>query len=206
MKEAAGPEDFYTVEEYLTSERRGEIKHEYTSGLVVAMAGASRAHNLITGNVARRFGNQLEGKPCETYSSDMRVRTTPTEYTYQDVVVVCGEPQFEDAEVDTLLNPTVIVEVLSKSTERRDRVEKFSDYRGMPTLKEYILVSQNKMHVEHYVRQPDNEWTVTDINQPDGKVTISSINGELHLSEVYDRVKFPPPRPLRSVSVSEQQE
>ncbi|MDQ3686025.1 MAG: Uma2 family endonuclease [Acidobacteriota bacterium] len=200
MKEIVKPEQFYTVEEYLAFERENESKHEYISGLIVAMAGASRAHNLITGNVARRLGNQLEGKPCETYSNDMRVRTTPTEYTYPDVVVVCGEPEFEDDEFDTLLNPTVIVEVLSKSTARRDRVAKLADYRGLSSLKEYILISQDKMHIEHYVRRPDNEWSLTDMNQPEGKVTITSINCEFRVSDVYDRVKFPPPRQLRKVS------
>ncbi len=135
----------------------------------------------------------------ETYS-DMRVRTTPTEYTYPDVVIVCGEPEFEDDEFDTLLNPTLIVEVLSKSTARRDRVEKLADYRGMSSLKEYILISQDKMHVEHYVRRPDNEWTLTDTDQPEGKVAITSIGCELRISDVYDRVTFPPPRQLRKVN------
>ena len=164
------------------------------------MAGASRAHNLITGNVAGEFRNQLKGKPCETYSNDMRVRTSPTEYTYPDVVVACGEPEFEDDEFDTLLNPTVIVEVLSKSIARRDRVEKLADYRGMPSLKEYILISQDKTHVEHYVRRPDDKWAITDLDQPEVKLTLTSINCELHMSDVYDRVTFPPPRQLRRVS------
>lgn len=205
MKEVTKPADFYTVDEYLAFERGSEVKHEYVSGLIVAMSGASRAHNLITGNVARRLGNQLEGKPCETYASDMRVRTTPSEYTYPDVVVVCGEPEFEDAEVDTLLNPTVIVEVLSKSTEKRDRIEKLSDYRGIASLCEYILISQDKMHVERYVRAGDNNWTLSDTNQPEGTVAIASIGCELSLKDVYERVKFPPAGHLRQVSEAEQQ-
>ena len=200
MKEIVKPEQFYTVEEYLAFERDSDFKHEYVSGVIVAMAGASRAHNLITGNVAREFGDQLKGKPCETYSNDMRVRTTPTEYTYPDVVVVCGEPEFEDDEFDTLLNPTVIVELLSKSTARRDRTAKLADYRGMSSLKEYILIAQDKLHIEHYVRRPDNEWSLTDMNQLEGNVTITSINCELRVSDVYDRVRFPPPRQLRKVS------
>ena len=200
MKEIVKPEQFSTVEEYLAFERDSESKHEYVSGVIVAMAGASRAHNLITGNVAGELRNQLKGQPCETYSNDMRVRTNPTEYTYPDVVVVCGEPEFEDDEFDTLLNPTVIIEVLSKSTARRDRVQKLADYRGMSSLKEYILIAQDKLHIEHYVRRPDNEWSLTDMNQPEGKVIITSINCELRVSDVYDRVKFPPPRQLRKVS------
>ena len=117
----------YTVEEYLALERKAEFKREYISGEIVAKAGATREHILITGNIARRLGNQLDGSTCETYTNDMRVRTTPSDYVYPDVVVVCDEPQFEDNEFDTLLNPTVVIEVLSKSTEARDRGEKFSD-------------------------------------------------------------------------------
>jgi len=208
QRDASQPlrEEYYTIEEYLSFERTSEIKHEYVDGQIMAMAGASRVHNLITGNVSRRLGNQLEGKPCETYASDLRVKTTATDYTYPDVIVVCEEPEFEDREVDTLLNPTVLVEVLSKSTEKRDRVEKFADYRGITHLKEYILISQDKMHVEHYVRQPDNEWRLYDVNEPGGKIRIESIGCELLLSEVYERVKFLPPRQLRKVAEDEEQQ
>lgn len=110
MKQAVSEKDFYTVEEYLAFERSSELRHEYIAGEIVAMAGATRAHNLITGNIAQRLRNQLAGKPCETYSNDMRVRTTPTDYTYPDVDVACEEPQFEDAEFDTHLNPLVVIE------------------------------------------------------------------------------------------------
>ncbi len=204
-KEGVKPQEYYTVEKYLSFERSSEIKHEYIAGQIVAMAGASRAHNLITGNVAGELRNQLREKPCETYPNDMRVRTTPEDYTYPDVVVVCDEPEFEDAEVDTLLNPTVIIEVLSKSTEKRDRVEKFADYRRIPSLKEYVLISQDKMHVEHYVRQPDDEWLLSDMNQPDGKVSLPSIGCVLLLSAVYEWVELPAPRHLRPVNNSEEQ-
>lgn len=203
MKEATKfTESYYSPQEYLAFERASELKHVYVSGLIVAMSGASRAHNLITVNVARRLENQLEEKPCETYASDMRVRTTPSDYTYPDVVVVCGEAEFEDAEVDTLLNPTVIVEVLSKSTEKRDRIEKFADYRGIPSLKEYILISQDKLHIEHYVRGANLEWILTDTNKPEGKVVIASLGCELFLKDVYERVEFPKPIHLRRVSES----
>lgn len=191
--------DFYTVEEYLAFERAAEFKHEYSSGEIVAMAGATREHNLITGNVARRLGNQLEGKPCETYSNDMRVRTSPTAYAYPDVVVVCDEPQFEDSELDTLLNPTVVVEVLSKSTEARDRGEKFSDYRAIESVKDIAFVSQYRPRVEHYVRQANDEWILHEVSDPAGAIVLRSIECTLTLAEIYERVKFPPPRQLRSV-------
>lgn len=134
----------YTASDYLSFERAcPDIRHEFIQGQIEAMAGASRAHNLITSNIARHLGNQLEGRPCETYASDMRVRTAST-YTYPDVVVVCGEPEFEDGERDTLLNPTVIVEVLSRSTEAWDRGEKSFQYRALPSIQDYLLVSQER--------------------------------------------------------------
>src|SRR6185369_17091632 len=157
-KQISSEEVLYTVQEYLTSERAAELKHEYFAGEIVAMAGATREHILITGNISQRLRNQLERKPCETYSNDMRVRATPTTYVYPDVVVVCGEPQFEDSESDILLNPTVVIEVLSKSTEARDRGEKFSDYRANKNVKEIIFVSQYRPRVEQYVRQANDEW------------------------------------------------
>jgi Uma2 family endonuclease len=199
MKRASVGKNFYTVDEYLAFERNSELKHEYISGEMVAMAGATRAHNLITGNIAQRLRNQLEGKPCETYSNDMRVRTTSTDYTYPDVVVVCGEPEFEDAELDTLLNPTVVVEVLSKSSEARDRREKFPDYREIESIKDILLVSQHKIRIEHYVRQANTEWILHDLSASDEVITIASIGCKLTLAEIYERVKLPPARQLRSI-------
>jgi Uma2 family endonuclease len=201
MIEGAQPHEteYYTVEEYLAFERAAETKHEYVSGRIVAMAGATRAHNLITGNVARRLGNQLEGTPCETYSNDMRVRTTPSEYTYPDVVVVCGEPHFEDEVLDTLLNPTVIVEVLSASTKRRDRFDKFGAYRAIPSLRELLLISQDTVHVEHHVRTPGNEWVLHDVTERDKTVRLDSLGADLQVAHIYERVTFPPERQLRRV-------
>lgn len=206
MEQALSGKDFYTVEEYLAFERSSELKHEYVSGEIVAMAGATRAHNLITGNISQRLRNQLEGQPCETYSNDMRVRTTPADYTYPDVVVICGEPQFEDAELDTLLNPMVVVEVLSKSSKTRDRGEKCSDYRGIESVKDILLVAQHKMRVEHYVRQANNDWLLRDVSDPAGLIMIASIGCRLTLAEIYERVTFPPPSQLRSVESRSQDE
>jgi Uma2 family endonuclease len=192
-------EHYHTIEEYLELERNSELRHEYVSGEIVAMAGATRAHNLVTGNVAQRLRNQLEGKPCETYSNDMRVKTTPTDYTYPDVVVVCDEPQLEDTGLDTLLNPTVVIEVLSKTSEARDRGEKFSDYRTIQSVREIVFTSQHERRVEHYVRQANDEWTLHDVTDPAGAIELSSIGCTLTLAQIYERVEFPPPRHLRSV-------
>lgn len=198
-------EHYYTIAEYLELERVSELKHEYISGEIVAMAGATRPHNLITGNVAQRLRNQLEGSPCETYSNDMRVRTTPSDYTYPDVVIVCDEPRFEDTGLDTLLNPTVVIEVLSKTSEARDRGEKFSDYRAIESVREIVFISQHKRRVEHYIRQANDEWTLHEVTDPAGAIKLSSIGCTLTLTEIYERVVFPP-RQLRSVERDSQAE
>src|SRR5262245_46847116 len=128
-----------TPEQYLVLERKADFKSEYLNGYIIAMAGASREHNLIAGNLHGELRSQLKGRPCETYVSDMRVFIDRTGlYTYPDIVAVCGEARFQDDGVDTLLNPTVIVEVLSDSTERYDRGRKFGHYRQLPSLREYV--------------------------------------------------------------------
>lgn len=191
VKQRVEEKGFYTVEEYLAIERGSEQKHEYISGQIVAMAGATRAHNLITGNIAQRLRNQLEAKPCETYSNDMRVKTTPVNYTYPDVVVVCGWPQFEDDDLDTLVNPTVVIEVLSVTSEARDRGKKFFDYRTIESLRDIVFVSQHSPRVEHYQRQAGDEWILHDVSDPAEAVILASIECTLTLTEIYERVLFP---------------
>lgn len=165
----AQAEKLYTVEEYLAFEREALEKHEYIDGRIVplhrdydieikAMAGASRKHNLIGTNIGTEIRFQLKGKNCETYISDMCVRTKPKRYGYPDVVVVCSEPNFADDEFDVLLNPTVLVEVLSPSTEFRDKTEKLEIFQKMESLKEYLLIEQSKMRVEHYIKQTPKQW------------------------------------------------
>jgi Uma2 family endonuclease len=184
---------YYTPEQYLALERAAEYKSEYINGEIYAMSGASREHNLITGNVLSALHAQLRGRPCEIYASDMRVKVSPTGmYTYPDVVAVCGEPRFEDDQVDTLLNPTAILEVLSPSTEAYDRGEKFAHYRRLETLSEYVLVSQDKARVEHYIRDGvrSNQWVLTETSGLDGVLELASIGCELALRDVYDKVNL----------------
>ena len=181
----------YTPEQYLTLERKADYKSEYINGYIVAMSGASRQHNLIAGNIFREVSLQLKGGPCEAYINDMRVKVSPTGlYTYPDVVVACEEIRFDDEHTDTLLNPTVIVEVLSPSTEAYDRGEKFGHYRGLTSLQDYLLVAQDRICVEHYVRQGDR-WVLSDAKDPDETVHLGAIDCDLMLREVYDRVQFP---------------
>jgi Uma2 family endonuclease len=186
------PKILLTPEEYLAIERKAEYRSEYLNGETFAMTGASRKHNLIALNIAGELRQQLKGKPCEAYVNDMRVHIPATGlYAYPDVTVVCGEPQFEDAFVDTLLNPTLLVEVLSESTESYDRGKKFSYYRTIQSLAEYLLVAQDEYRIEQYLKQQDGRWLLTDIRSLDGIVELASVSCTLALKEVYDRVALP---------------
>jgi Uma2 family endonuclease len=176
-------------EEYLLLERKAQIRSEYLDGDMVAMSGGGREHNLIVTNIVGEIRAQLKGRPCEVYPSNMRVKVSSTGlYTYPDVVVVCGEPQFEDANVDTLMNPTAVMEVLSQSTESYDRGAKFGHYRKIPSLIEYLLVSQNEFKIEQYVRQPDGPWLRSQAAGATRQIELPSINCVLALSEIYERV------------------
>ena len=178
-------------EEYLRLERQSEYKSEYVNGEIFAMTGASRKHNLVAGNIFRELSQQLRSRQCEAYMSDMRVKVTATGlYTYPDVVVVCGEPKFEDTFVDTLLNPTLLVEVLSQSTERYDRIAKSSYYRTLDSLSEHLLVAQDEVRLEQYVKQPNGVWLLFEYSALENVVELSSISCSLALRDVYDKVSF----------------
>lgn len=184
------PKPHFTVEEYLALERQADYKSEYFEGEIFAMAGASRKHNLISLNVGSSFNQQVKERDCEVYVSDMRVRVQATDLlTYPDVVVVCGEPQFNDEELDTLTNPTLIVEVLSKSTKNFDRGDKFEQYRTLKSFQEYLLIAQDKVYVEQYIRQSDGDWLLKVFNQLEDTIQLSSIQCNLPLRTIYSKVK-----------------
>ena len=179
-----------TPEEYLAFERKASTKNEYLNGQIIAMSGASRVHNLITGNIFNGLYTQLIEREYETYASDMRVKAPQTaSYTYSDVVVVCDEPRFEDGVFDTLLNPIVLIEVLSPSTEVYDRGEKFAHYRQIDALQEYVLISQDRISVEHYLRQ-GTQWFLTEFRAFEESLSLISIECELPLRNIYRRVEF----------------
>jgi Uma2 family endonuclease len=182
-----------TAEEYLAIERAAEYKSEFFAGEMFAMAGASEAHILITHNVAGELRTLLKKRPCRIYPNDMRVKVSDTGlYTYPDVAVVCGERHFEDGHHDTLLNPTLIVEVLSPSTEAYDRGDKFAQYRRLESLREYVLIAQDRPRIERYTRQAEgDQWLLTEVSGLQGSVPFVSIGCELALAEVYDKVEFP---------------
>ncbi len=179
-----------TPEEYLTRERKAISKSEYVLGKIVAMAGASYQHTLITMNISGELYIQLKGEKCTVHTSDMRVKSASTSsYFYPDVVVVCGEPRFEDDTFDTLLNPIVLIEVLSPSTEEYDRIDKFSHYRQLASLRDYILVSQDEVHVEHYERQ-ETLWKPIAYRSLEDMLLLTSIACKLSLRDIYRRVEF----------------
>ena len=178
----------YTAEEYLSLERSASSKSEFHDGQLFAMTGASREHNLITVNIAGELRGQLKTRPCEAYINDMRVKAAEARsYHYPDIVVVCGTPQFEDAQVDTLLNPTLLIEVLSPSTDAYDRGGKFAHYRKIPTVREYLLVTQDQPSIERYLRQGD-VWILSEAVGLEASVPLESIDCVLSLREVYDKV------------------
>jgi Uma2 family endonuclease len=180
----------YTPEQYLALERRADFKSEYDGGFITAMAGASRVHNLIAGNLHGEIRSQLKGRPCEVYMGDLRLCVNSTGlYTYPDVMAVCGEREYLDAEVDTLLNPTLIVEVLSSTTESYDRGRKFGHYRRLASLKEYVMVAQDEINVERYTRRGD-DWVLSEFTSLDDILRLESINCEVPLREIYDRVEL----------------
>jgi Uma2 family endonuclease len=184
----------FTSAEYLEFERQSEVKHELIDGEIFEMAGTTRNHNRISVNVVRLLDNQLLERECNVYSSDMRVKITATEkYTYPDVVAVCGEEQFEDSTEDTLLNPMLIIEVLSKSTEAYDRGAKFEYYQTIESFREYVLISQEPFRVEQFVRKTKNEWTYFEFRQAEDVVKLNSIDCELVLKDIYHKIqpKFP---------------
>lgn len=199
---------FLSPQEYLAMERQAETKSEYYAGEVFALAGASRKHNTIVPNLAYLFVGQLKGRSCEIYNSDMRVKISATGlYTYPDLAIVCGKPRFDDDQEDTLLNPTVIVEVLSRSTEAYDRGEKFAMYRALESMTDYLLIAQDIARLEHYARQPDGSWRFLESAGLDAIAVIESIQCQLSLADVYDKVDLAEPRRApRLVVVKEQGE
>jgi len=194
------PKTFLTPEQYLEIERKAEFKSEYYNGEMFAMAGAGRAHNLIVGNVSYQLRHRLRQGPCEVYQSDMRVKVDATRrYTYPDAAVACG-PQFLDEQQDTLLNPTLMVEVLTPTTEAADRGLKFHLYQPIESFAEYLLVSSDRIHVDLFTRQPDGRWLLSSTDRIEDVIDLQSIGCRLALADLYEKVEFgeqgPGSRPL----------
>lgn len=186
------PKPYLSPVEYLALDRAAEERSEYRDGEMFAMPGASRSHSLIATNLVGELSSQLRGRPCDTYNIDMRVWVEATGlYTYPDLSVVCGEPIFgPDGRQDTLRNPTLLVEVLSPSSEAYDRGKKFEHYRAIPSFREYLLVSQESPLVDRFLRQESGIWLYSTTRGLEAEVELSSIGARLALSEVYAKVAF----------------
>lgn len=187
---AINPESKMTPEAYLAFERtQFDARHEFLDGQIMAMAGTSRQHNRIVANLVASLVTQIRGRPCDVYPSDMRVKILATGlYTYPDVIALCHDPQFEDEEVDTLLNPSVIIEVLSPSTEAYDRGIKFTHYRSIEALQLFILVAQDKPQIEIFRRQESGDWLLSVVEGLEARVSLDVVGCELTLADVYERV------------------
>jgi Uma2 family endonuclease len=186
---SAVPKTLPSAKDYLDFERRAEFRHEFYKGEIFQMSGASREHNTIVFNLAREIGNQLRGKNCEGYANDMRVHIPATGlFTYPDVVIVCGEPKFLDDEFDTLLNPIVLIEVLSPTIANYDRGKKFWHYQSIESLREYLLIAQDEARVEHLIKQSDGRWQVAEYASIEKEIELPSVEIVLKLSEIYERI------------------
>jgi Uma2 family endonuclease len=191
----------YSVEEYLALERKSEERHEYLDGEIYEMAGESPAHGTICTNLSGIVYAQLRGTPCQAFSKDTKIRSGPAIqrslapkglFSYPDLVVVCGEMKFHDEHRHVLLNPTVIIEVLSPATEAFDRGVKWLRYQTwLPTLSDYLMVTQSQPQIEHYQRQPDGGWHYSLVSGLENSLRIDSIRCTLQLNDVYDRIVFP---------------
>jgi len=180
-----------TPEQYLDIEREAERKSEYWQGEMFAMAGVGEPHNLLVLNIGVQIHPQLRSSACRTYANDMRVHISATGlHTYPDIVVVCGVPQFLDGCRDTLLNPTLIVEVLSPSTEAFDRGRKFENYQSIDSLKQYLLVASERVHADLFTRQPGGQWLLTAAGSIDDTVDLESVGCRITLRVSYERVEF----------------
>ncbi len=189
---ASLPQRRYTPEQYLEMDRKADHRSEYVNGEILAMAGASRVHNRITLNIGAALTTQLRGSPCEPFTSDLRVKSLATgSFLFPDIVVGCGPLEFEDSSLDILLNPTVIMEVLSPTTAADDRSWKFAHYRRLETLTDYVMLSQYQPFVEHYTRR-DNQWVLTELVGLEAVLRLPSLGCELPLTAIYERVEFAP--------------
>ena len=189
---AAEPITAMSVEEYLEFERASETKHEYYGGEVLAMAGASYDHNLIVMNTGATLHSQLRGKPCRVLPSDLRIFVPAADiFAYPDLTVVCGRPSFGPGTPDTLLNPKVIIEVPSPSTESHDRGKKFQHYRTIGSLDEYVLITQGTPRIEHFVRQANDLWLFSEAIGSEATLHLPTIDCALTLADVYQEVELP---------------
>jgi Uma2 family endonuclease len=180
-----------TPEEYLERERRAETKSEYRNGEIVAMAGAGLVHGRIVGNLAFQIRSALGDGRCEVFTTDLRLGVRAANlYTYPDVIVICGEPELADQHRDIVLNPIILIEVLSKSTQEYDRGEKFANYRPIPSLREYLTVAQDEIYIQHWTRQTDGQWSIKEFRDVNAVIRLESVATDLRVADIYRKVNL----------------
>ncbi len=180
---------YFTILEYLIREKDAIDKHEYYQGEIYSMAGTTLQHDRIDKNLIGIINPFLKGKLCNVFGNDIRVHIpSNTLFTYPDVFIICGKAELQDNQFDTVLNPSVIFEILSRSTRKYDKLEKFSLYRSIPSFSEYILIDSEKIEVEHYLKNNDNTWTLFVYNKPEQIFIIKKIEMQISLSDLYDGV------------------
>jgi Uma2 family endonuclease len=189
-KELSTVEKKYSVEEYQKMERRNGTKSEFYDGKVLANSSSNRANNLIATNTTIAIGSRLQGQKCEIYVNDMRVRLSPKHICYPDIVIVNGVPSFTDNNFDTLVNPTVAFEIFSKNTSFQDKTEKLECYLAMDSIREYLLIKEDEMRVEHYSKQNPKQWIYRIYDSREDVISIDSINCKISLAEIYAQIKF----------------
>ncbi|MFN2390896.1 MAG: Uma2 family endonuclease [Pyrinomonadaceae bacterium] len=192
MSEKILPQDEknYTAEEYLEMERTSATKNEYANGRFLAVAGSNRTHNLIASNFTISVGNRVHGQKTEVYVGNMRVQNSSNRFTYPDVIIVSGKPSFSDNQFDVLLNPTVVVEIFSKNTNTQDITEKLESYLAMESVREYLLIKEDEMRVEHYAKQSAKQWVYRIYNDREEVITLESISCKVSLTEIYSQINF----------------
>jgi Uma2 family endonuclease len=185
------PKTFVTPEQYLEIERKAERKSEYYNGEMFAMAGAKEGHNLLVANLVAGLSEQFRSRPCLVFLCDMRVRVSATGLNaYPDVIAVCRKPRFLDAQQDTLLNPDLVIEVLSPSTEAYDRGRKFEQYKAIESLREYLLVASDRVHADLYTRQVDGRWLLTSADRMEDSLVLESVGAQLTIADLYEKVEL----------------
>jgi len=187
---AATGEKKYSIEEYQTMERRSAGKSEFFDGKILAAASSNRANNLIAVNATIAIGSRLQGQKCEIYVNDMRVKLSPKHVSYPSVVIVNGVPSFTDNSFDTLVNPTVAFEIYSRNTTFQDKTEKLECYLALESIREYLLIKEDEMRVEHYAKQNPKQWIYRIYDSRDDVISVDSVNCKVSLAEIYAQIKF----------------
>jgi len=181
----------FSQEEYLQWEKDTDSKHEFFRGEIFAMSGASRRHNKLFSNLFIEIGVRLKGKPCQPYGSDMRIHIPQnTLYTYPDISIICGEPIMSETDQDSIIEPKVIIEILSRSTKNYDRGDKFKLYRDIPSLKEYLLVDSDSISIEAFRINDKGNWELEEIKSAGGLLNIPSVGVEIPLTDIYNGSKL----------------